>query len=117
MSVEIANVIDAMVSFVATAADPVTIIDRSENIESVTFIAAGRYRVALINKIPTGAFVAPGSQLFAQANLAAASTNASAFEDALSVGDIEVDVRDLAGALAANGARVDLLVMRYPNRT
>lgn len=108
---EIPNLVFAQVSF--TAANPPVIISRNSNVVGVTRSNTGQYIVELVNKIPTGGLPAPGSQLLCSSHSAAAATFAAAIEDG--TGDVLVEERSLAGALADNGARIDLTVLSYPN--
>ena len=115
MSVEIANLMDSMVSFVAGAVNPILILSRTDNIESVSRVAQGQYRVSLLATIPPGALLAPDTQLRAVSNATFASF-AAAYEDVGSPGDVIVEARNLAGALTDTGARIDLTVLRYPTQ-
>lgn len=113
MSVEIANLVDFMVSF--TAANPPVLIARTDNVVGVTRSGAGQYVVELQNKIPIGGLPAAGRQLQSTSKSAAAATFCAAIEDG--TGDVLVEARNLAGALADTAARLDVVCLTYPTAT
>lgn len=112
MAVEIADLIHSMVSF--TAANPPVILSRSGAVLAVSRVTTGQYTVefAADQKLPlTGAALA-GYQMQATSKLVGAATFCDATEDG--TGDLLVQERALAGTLADNGARIDIVVYKYP---
>lgn len=108
-AIETVNLVNFMVSF--SAADPPVVIAKTPNVRDVSRSATGTYLVELVEKITTGGAAAPGQQLQCSSQDASATTTVSAIE--LS-GDVFVRARDLAGAAADTGARIDIVCLNYP---
>lgn len=108
-AVEIANLVHAMAVF--SAANPPVINDRTDGIESIGRVVAGQYLITLKNKLP--ALGASGC-LVHVTSAGAAATFGAGYVDAN--GDVVVEERTLAGALADNAAILHVTILRFPTR-
>lgn len=110
MSVEIVNLVQAMLSF--TAANPPVTISR-DGVRSVTRTGTGTFEIVLDEPIPfdTSGTLSPGALITAKPQ---GPTFASGVAQA--DGSVLVTANAIGGAAADTGARIDVTVLRYPNK-
>jgi hypothetical protein len=108
-STETADALFAQVTFSST--DPVVIYNRNGNVAGVARSSAGVYVIDLVNKLGSAGTLEPSAQVLSSV-LSGAASFAQASPGA--GGDITVQTRNLAGALADTGGRVEVLCLKYP---